>query len=114
MLFVLGLSRWQPVTVALAFLLGLSGVMFTTTAQTRLQLVVPDQMRGRVMSMHLLLFAGTTPIGSALVGTLAEKTGVANMILEIAGLCALGVGFGLWFARKTHRASPADPGDAPL
>ncbi len=102
-LFVIGLSHWQPLSAALVFLMGISGVLFMTTANTRLQLVVPGEMRGRVMGMYTLLFAGTTPIGSALVGLLAEKTGVAAMIMEMAGLCALGVVAALWYAR--HRRS---------
>jgi MFS family permease len=105
LLFVLGLSRWEPVTAVLVFLMGLSGVLFMTTANTRLQLVVPGHMRGRVMGMYALVFVGTTPIGSALVGILAERTGVSTMVLEMAGLCALGVGGGLWYARQRHRAS---------
>jgi MFS family permease len=105
LLSVVGLSRWQPVTAALVFLMGVCGVLFMTTANTRLQLVVPGHMRGRVMGMYALLFAGTTPIGSALVGTLAEKTGVPAMVMEMAGLCALGVLGGLWYARRRRSAS---------
>ena len=44
---------------------------------TRLQMVVPGHMWGRVMGMYVLLFVGTTPVGSVLVGTLAERTGVS-------------------------------------
>jgi len=104
-LFVVGLSRWQPVTAVLVFLMGVCGVLFMTTANTRLQLVVPGHMRGRVMGMYTLLFAGTTPIGSLLIWILAEKTGVPAMVMEMAGLCALGVLGGLWYARRTRNAS---------
>ena len=100
LLFVVGVSRWQPVTAALVFLIGVCGVLFMTTANTRLQLVVPGHMRGRVMGMYVLLFVGTTPMGSALAGTLAEKTGVPAMVMEMAGLCALGVLGGLWYERR--------------
>jgi MFS family permease len=54
-LFVIGLSHWQPLSAALVFLMGISGVLFMTTANTRLQLVVPGEMRGRVMGMYTLL-----------------------------------------------------------
>jgi MFS family permease len=104
LLFLVGLSRWQPVTAALVFLMGVSGVLFMTTANTRLQLVVPGHMRGRVMGMYALLFVGTTPIGSVLIGILAEKTGVPAMVVEMAGLCAVGVLSGLWYARQTRNA----------
>jgi len=104
-LFMVGLSHWQPLSAALVFLMGISGVLFMTTANTRLQLVVPGDMRGRVMGMYTLLFAGTTPIGSALVGILAEKTGVSATVMEMAGLCALGVLTGLWYTRRRRSAS---------
>jgi hypothetical protein len=48
--------------------------------------------------MYALLFVGTTPIGSALVGALAEKS-VPAMIMEMAGLCALGIIGGWWYVR---------------
>ena len=105
LLFVVGFSRWEPVTAILVFLMGACGVLFMTTANTRLQLVVPGDMRGRVMGMYALLFVGTTPIGSALVGTLAERTGVPAMVVEMAGLCALGVIAGLWYARRRRNAA---------
>jgi MFS family permease len=106
-LFVIGLSHWRPVTYVLAFLLGVSGILFMTSANTRLQLVVPGQMRGRVMGMYALLFVGTTPIGSLLVGTLAEKNGVPAMVLEMAALCAIGVIAAWWFALRKRGPSPA-------
>ena len=105
LLFVVGFSRWEPVTAILVFLMGACGVLFMTTANTRLQLVVPGHMRGRVMGMYALLFVGTTPIGSALVGILAQRTGVPAMVVEMAGLCALGVIAGLWYARRRRNAA---------
>jgi MFS family permease len=105
LLFVVGFSRWEPVTAILVLLMGACGVLFMTTANTRLQLVVPGHMRGRVMGMYALLFVGTTPIGSALVGTLAQRTGVPAMVVEMAGLCAMGVIAGLWYARRRRNAA---------
>jgi MFS family permease len=110
LLFLIGLSHWQGVTAFLAFLLGAVGIVFMTSANTRLQLVVPGHMRGRVMGMYALLFVGTTPIGSLLVGTLAEKNGVPAMVLEMAGLCALGVIGALWFA--LHKRIPSSVASA--
>jgi MFS family permease len=106
LLFLIGLSHWQPVTAVLAFFLGGAGIIFMTSANTRLQLIVPGHMRGRVMGMYALLFIGTTPIGSLLVGTLAEKNGVPAMVLEMAALCALGVIGASWFALRRRGSSP--------
>jgi MFS family permease len=107
LLFAIGLSHWQLVTAVIAFALGIAGVLFMTTVNTRLQLLAPPEMRGRVMGMYALLFAGTTPIGSLLVGTLAAKTGVAPMVMEMAVPCAVGVFAAFWYARHRQGAPAA-------
>lgn len=91
LLFVVGLSGWATATAGLMFLVGLCGVLFMTTANTRLQLLVPAHMRGRVMGMYFVLFVGTTPIGSMITGQLAEHVGVRTTVLGLAALCAIGV-----------------------
>jgi MFS family permease len=110
LLFLLGLSHWRPVTWTLAFLIGVASIIFMTSANTRLQLVVSGEMRGRVMGMYALLFVGTTPIGSLLVGTLAGKNGVRvpAMVLEMAAVCAVGVLAAVWFAVRRRAAPQAD------
>lgn len=87
--------------------LGFAGISFTTTANTLLQLRVPDALRGRVMSLYMLLFAGSTPVGAFLIGTLSERIGVSATLLVCAGLCLLGVGLAYAYLRRTRRAEPA-------
>ena len=41
------------------------------TTNTIIQLTVPDELRGRVMSVYTTVFAGTTPIGSLFAGGIA-------------------------------------------
>jgi MFS family permease len=76
----------------LAFLVlalaGFSQIVFTANCNTTLQLVVPDSLRGRIMSLYAFVFAGITPFGSFLVGSLAELFGVPTAY-------AVGGGFGL-------------------
>lgn len=101
LLFATGFSTSQPVSTGLMFAAGLCGILFMTTANTRLQLIVPDSMRGRVMGMYILLFLGTTPIGSIIIGQLAERTGVQVTVLTMGGLCLVGVVMGLGYARRS-------------
>jgi MFS family permease len=75
-------------TAALLAALGCCQIFFTTSCNTTLQLVTPDALRGRVMGLYALTFAGMTPFGSLLVGSIAEHLGV-----RVA--CALGGGAGL-------------------
>ncbi|MEO8541353.1 MAG: MFS transporter [bacterium] len=79
-------------TAALLFVLGIVSVLFSTTVNTTLQITVPDELRGRVMSIFFLLFAGSTPIGAYLTGVMAEQFGVTKALLVMASLCGLGVG----------------------
>jgi MFS family permease len=116
LLAAMGLSPWIPVTAVVMFALGVMGVLFMTTANTRLQLAVPGDMRGRVMGIYSLLFVGTTPIGAYVMGQLAEVMGVTAMVLIMAALCGIGVVAGTIYIRRSGVADfvkvGADPVDA--
>ena len=71
----------------LLFLLGIANTAFASTANTSLQLATPDHLRGRVMALYMLLFAGSTPIGGYLTGVMAERLGVQTAIGIEARLC---------------------------
>jgi MFS family permease len=68
------------------FVIGAAGITFMTSCNTTLQISAPDSMRGRMMSLYTLVFAGTTPIGSFLMGTVAERLGVPAAFLTAGGL----------------------------
>jgi MFS family permease len=91
------LSEWYWVTAGLLVLLGMASIVFTTTINTSLQIIVPDELRGRVMSIYFLLFAGSTPLGGYLTGLLAEYVGVPEALVIEALLCALGISAALAF-----------------
>jgi MFS family permease len=85
-LALLGLALQQSVWTAGALLaiVGLSTSTWTATSQTMLQLTAPDALRGRVISLWLILFAGMAPLGSLLSGWLAEIGGTELAFL-VAG-----------------------------
>jgi hypothetical protein len=62
------------------------------TANTRLQLLTPDHLRGRVMGIYVLLMGGTTPIGAFLLGELAGHfgTGVALVVFGATTTAVVG------------------------
>jgi MFS family permease len=74
--------------VAVLAVLGCLQILFSTGCNTTLQLSSPDALRGRVMGLYALTFAGMTPFGSLLVGTVAEQFGVRTA-------CAVGGTSGL-------------------
>jgi MFS family permease len=82
--------------------LGFAGITFATSANSLLQLTVPDALRGRVMGLYMLLFAGSTPIGGFLIGTFSNIIGVSWTLLACACLCLLGVGGALVYRWRTQ------------
>lgn len=105
-LLLLGLAPGQPAALVLLVIVGFFGILFHTTANSRLQLIVPGELRGRVLSMYALLFIGTTPFGSLLVGALAERQGIRVAIVELAVVCLFGAGVALLAARRMRRGVP--------
>lgn len=58
-----------------AVFVGFSSLTMITAANTVIQLSTEPNMRGRVMSLYLLVFLGSTPVGSPIVGWIAEEWG---------------------------------------
>ncbi|MEP7233787.1 MAG: MFS transporter [Ignavibacteriota bacterium] len=66
-------------TLPILFCLGVTGwsvITFFITANSTFQRFVPDELRGRVMGIYSLSFAGLFPFGSLLAGFLAHAYGV--------------------------------------
>jgi predicted MFS family arabinose efflux permease len=84
--FALSTRLW----LSLLFLFGVGFSIVTSVAVTNtlLQKLVTDEMRGRVMSMFILTFIGTMPIGNLLGGSVAEHFG-APVTLTAGGTAIL-------------------------
>src|SRR2546427_450113 len=75
-LVALATTHHFAAAAAVLALLGACQIFFTTGCNTTLQLIAPNALRGRVMGLYTVTFAGMTPFGSLLVGTIAEHLGV--------------------------------------
>jgi MFS family permease len=102
-LAAIGLSGWAALTIALMAALGISGTFFATTANTTVQLHVPDEMRGRVMGLYTLLLAGMTPPGALATGFLADRWGIQVALGVEALICFLGVLPAWWYFARADR-----------
>lgn len=60
---------------ALLTVVGMSGVTLNTAANSLIQLRTDPAMRGRVMSLFMMVFTGGTPLGAPLVGWITEAYG---------------------------------------
>lgn len=71
-LIAFALSRTFVLSLACLSLVGFAFISQNATSNTLVQSIVPDELRGRVMSVYSLLFFGTTPFGSLLAGGIAQ------------------------------------------
>lgn len=88
---------------------GAAVLTFTTSAMNILQMSVPSEMRGRVMGIYMLCFLGGTPLGSPVLGWLADVLSPrAPLIVGGAVSLASGVVGGLLLMRR-HGRVPVNP-----
>jgi MFS family permease len=85
------LSRNPTLSYALLFLAGLAQLVVFSLANSIVQLVVPNEMRGRVMSIYMLAFRGGMPLGSLAAGALASVFS-APAVLATDGLLMMAAG----------------------
>jgi MFS family permease len=79
---------FTPAALLLA-LVGCAMIITTALANTMLQTIVPDELRGRVMAFYAFVFVGMAPFGAFLAGLLAEHTS-APVAIAWGGVGCLG------------------------
>ena len=84
-------------------LIGVAQAIYLATNNTLVQLAVPDELRGRVMSVYMTTW-GLMPLGALPQGILADWFGAP----------AVAVGTGLTELSVRHPCSQPRPGPAPL
>ncbi len=114
---VVGLTRFLPITASVfgigLVLFGLSHVLWLSilmmlvvgygmmgsmaAANTIIQTLVKENMRGRVMSYYTMAFVGMAPFGSLLAGGLAHWLSAPIAIMITGSCCIAGV---LWFTTQ--------------
>ena len=90
--------------LSLTFLFGLGFALVVSVALTNtlLQKLVTDKMRGRVMSMFILSFMGTMPLGNIIAGTVSSHFG-PQPTLAVGGLVITVVAASVAFFNKRLR-----------
>jgi len=74
-------SPWYILSLILMAGTGFAMILVTAASNTYVQLNTPDNLRGRVMSVYVLVFAGTTPLGSLLIGWISSSWGTPVSML---------------------------------
>jgi MFS family permease len=88
----LALCRNYLLGLAFIFLAGFGMVTQLSTGNSLLQLNVPDELRGRIMSIFGLIIMGFAPLGSLLFGTVAHYLGPAPAMVVGSLLAAITAG----------------------
>ncbi len=81
-------SSSMEIALPLLAVSGFCGMVYMTTNQTVLQLLVPDHIRGRVTSI-LMLGMGLMPLGGLLAGAGADVTGAPEMVALLSSATVL-------------------------
>ncbi|MFD9795655.1 MFS transporter [Streptomyces sp. NPDC059070] len=102
-------AGWAPSFASALVLLAFTGgatIFFVQAVNHRVQLGSDPQYRGRVMALYTLILQGSTPLGSLLIGRLAEDLG-ARSGFYVGGLVSLAAALtALVYDRRTGRGRP--------
>ena len=108
-LIAFSVSRVFAVSVALNLVVGFGMVLYGASTNTLVQSAVDPAYRGRVMSLYTLMFIGTAPLGSFLLGSVAQHFGAPWATRISGGLCVLGA---LWVFQRLRVLARPEPAPA--
>jgi len=92
---------------------GLANITFSTAANSSVQLASAPEMRGRVMGIYMMVFAGGTPLGAPFVGWISQELGArwgligGGALSAAAGVTVLALSLRRARARREQRSGPA-------
>jgi MFS family permease len=87
-LILFAFSRSYLISVALLVPVGFCVMVQMASSNTLIQSMVPDRLRGRVMSIYSMMFMGMAPIGALLAGGIAARIS-APWTVAIGGMGAV-------------------------
>src|SRR5213076_2147786 len=93
--FALSKNFW--LSAALLVPVGFCMMLQMSSSNTLIQAMVPDHLRGRVMSVYSMMFMGMGPFGALIAGAIADRLG-APLAVAIGGLACI-AGSALFAAR---------------
>jgi MFS family permease len=90
---LLGLSSWLWLTILALILIGVFDGLSTIIRNTVRQILTPDEMRGRMMSISQIFFKGGPQLGEMEAGLAAQVFGVPIAIISGGVGCMLATAF---------------------
>jgi MFS family permease len=89
-LILFAASRWFWVSFVLLLPAGFAMMLQMSSSNTLIQAMVPDRLRGRVMSVYAMMFMGMAPLGSLFAGIAADRLGAPITVAIGGALCIVG------------------------
>jgi MFS family permease len=86
---------WLPLALVTLIIVGMFQMFFLASTATMLQLIVPDELRGRVLSLYML-DRGFMPLGALFAGTSAHFIGAPNTVATMGAIVILLTLFVAW------------------
>ncbi len=86
------MSRMFWLSCAILLPVGFCMMIEMGSSNTLIQSMVPDQLRGRVMSVYSMMFMGMAPLGSLMAGALADRIGAPWTVAAGGIVCAIAAG----------------------
>jgi len=105
-------SRIFGLSAAINVVAGFGMILYAASTNTLIQLTVKEEFRGRVMSLYTLMFIGTAPAGSFLLGAIAEHLGTPTATLFSGAGCAAGATWVFFRLRTLARRDVAEAAGA--
>jgi MFS family permease len=103
LLILFSFTRTLPLSLAALFAVGAANIAVNNLANSLVQSLTPDHLRGRVMGVYMLTFFGFAPIGALLAGGAATAVGVpVTIAFGAAGtfVCAIVLTFAVPALRR--------------
>jgi predicted MFS family arabinose efflux permease len=72
--------RWLPLSLLVLVGVGWGSMLIYNMANSLVQSIVPDSLRGRVISIYSLGFFGMFPLGALLIGAMAQAIGEPSTV----------------------------------
>lgn len=102
LLLSLSMARWLSLSLIILIGIGFAMILVMNLSNSLVQSLVPNELRGRVMSIYSLTFFGLAPLGALWTGAVAERFG-EPVALVIGAIISLGFVIAVWVSMPQLR-----------
>jgi MFS family permease len=101
-IIVLGFAPTLVLTLPVLFLIGVGTMALLGATNTLIQMLSPDEVRGRALAVYTMIAIGVVPAGSLIDGAIAALIGLHEMFALSGALCVVTF-LAIWFLKPQVR-----------